>query len=130
MSWETNKITLTNALKVLGYSEVERNIDIERNPDSLDHFNFTLDPLNPETRNVTSKSLLTSDRIELKIAYKVKDKETKETLYDKFRTVMSTINALTICVGIDNGSVSFIKKSRNDNKYIGTVRFYIGVQSC
>lgn len=130
MSWETNKITVVSALTTLGYKEVPRDIDIEDNPDSMDHLHFTLFPKKPETRNLTSNGLLTSDIVELKVAYKAKFMETKESVYDMFIIVVRTLNALPICMGIENIEDIEKKNERTNKKYIGTVRFYIGAQSC
>lgn len=130
MSWATNKITVVAALTTLGYKEVPRNIDIERNADSLDHFHFTVIPVDIDSRNITSNALLTSDIIEFQIGYKIERLETRESVYDYFLAAIRAINTLSICMGLDGG-ITFEKKSgKNDNKYIGTVRFYIGAQSC
>ena len=130
MSWVTDKAKITTILTgvTYGYRELEGNLDLESElPSSLVDKGFTLKPVDGDTRALTDLQTLVAVIAELKCIYAVPTNTAFDTAYDSWITILNAIKAVHSGFEV---APSFERHPQNNKYAIGTVRLFIGVQSC
>jgi len=134
MSWTTEKAAIKSAItgisRTPAYRLIPEILDLEQAPESYRNGGFVIKPIgsnNPS--NITSSKFITTDVAQVDVSYLCNNDTERDTAFDDFLTVESTIKAISGFSGYY--TIRTFERVKDHQFYFkGTLRFYIGIRSC
>lgn len=126
-TWVTDKATIKAALPN-DYKEVPYKQTLEEAAKSHNHKVYEINLLPSDRTEISNNAELSSRLVQIRIMYRIANKDTYDSNRDLFETVYSGIKDLTAFMGLQ--SESFERDPMDRYKVIGTLEFYFGLQAC
>lgn len=128
MSWATDKAAITSIMTTNSYKEIAGNLDLVNElPSSYVDKGYSLRPVDGDTRALTDLQTLVAVVAELQVMYATPTTAAFDAAYDYWITILNAIKA--VHSGFEDAP-TFERHPQNTKYAIGTVRIFVGVQSC